>query len=513
MRTTDAVQHYINNCLEQGVKASTIVNKQSILNRFAQRFPEVPTDPDHIFKFLATVGHTQSTRKGARKHIRAFYTFVCGLIDIPDPMPRVAVPLRAAKRSGAYAPVLHGGGGRTDVLNRTPPTRPSPAPTVDALSTSEAITIFLASKKSRWSDNTFDWYNDTFTPFAARFKLLPLEPEPLEEFIAEPESEHKRWVRFRTLRTLYIFLHKRRDLPNPFDKIDPLSPKEAPVLPLDDDETNRLLDLDLSPQDAALVHALLTTGMRPGELLNLKPADIKEDTLVLDGKTGVDRVPVKPEVRDLLLQTAGTNHVFEDEDGKPPSRWTLYRMIENIMLRANVREGKGGARVFRHTFVTRVQEETGDLHFAQRLARHAKITTTTRYTHIGMKDTVKKYQELDVLRHRQQPEASTGGASPDGALDHVVPPEEPPFPVEGAAQIPLIIPGDDVEPTPPYIIREYAYTATDLEDPRRTAYPLRGWRILGSNGAWWPANSSPKDFLSFEEAQQKIRELWKGEEA
>lgn len=382
-----------------------------------------------------------------------------------------------------------------------------------APSTSQAITIFLASKKGRWTDKTFAWYNDTFAPFAAQFKTLPLEPEPIEEFISFPQSEHQRWVRFRTLRTLYIFLKKRRDLPNPFDKIDPLSPKEAPVIPLDDEETDRILALDLVPQDEALIHALLTTGLRPGEARNLKPPDVMQDTILLDGKTGIDRVPVKPEVRDLLLQAAGPNYVFEDDQAKALTKEGIYRRIENILLRAQVRGGKGGARLFRHTFVTRVTEETGDIHFAQRLARHARITTTTRYTHIGLKATVRQYQELDVLHRRQAPETSDGGAPPVSDAATPGADGEPPFPVEEAVQIPMIIPENDVEPTPPYIIREYAYTVEDLEHPTRRAYPLRCWRIIGSNGAWWPIAGHPTDFLSFDEAQNQLRELWKKGEA
>ena len=128
MRTKDAVADYINHCLEQGDTAGTITVKQSILNRFAAALPELPTDPRHIFKFLGTCGHTSATRKSARRTIRAFYTFICQKHDLPDPMPKVAIPMRAAKRSLTSAQVLHGGGGGQKRFSPVPPRPGHPLP-------------------------------------------------------------------------------------------------------------------------------------------------------------------------------------------------------------------------------------------------------------------------------------------------------------------------------------------------------------------------------------------------
>ena len=123
-----------------------------------------------------------------------------------------------------------------------------------------------------------------------------------------------------------------------------------------------------------------------------------------NGKTGVDTMPIKTEARDLLLKISGQGYVFEDENGNPYRRDQLYRIIENIMLRAGVREGKGGARVFRHTFITRVYDETGDPFLVQRLARHASLTMTKHYEHAGLKSTIKKYKDLDFLPTSAQSE-------------------------------------------------------------------------------------------------------------
>jgi integrase len=407
---------------------------------------------------------------------------------------------------------------------------------VALLSTSEAIAAFLSSKQGRWSDNTFTWYNSIFAPFAAQFKILPTVPEPLEEFIGFPESEHQRWVRFRALRTLYIFLERRRDIPNPFDKIDPLSANEAPVIPLDDQEIERILALDLSPKDEALIHCLLTTGIRPGELRNLKPESILQNTIVLDGKTGVDRMPVKPEVRDLLLKVSNKGWIFEDGEGGPLSRDQVYRIIENILLRADVRDGKGGGRLFRHTFITRVYDQSGDPFLVQRLARHASLAMTKHYEHAALGSTVKKYDALD-LSYGKKAQGPPGQIAAQGqeleispAIEDLAPeaerqkdrnmvtgigaPGENLFEEEvelGAleggflgeeAQMSFIIPEDGTIPTPPYTIREYAYRLEGKGGPQKC------WRIIGKNGAWWPGDGKPHNFFNFDQATAKVRELW-----
>lgn len=294
---------------------------------------------------------------------------------------------------------------------------------------------------------------------------------------------------------LYRFLRKRWGIRNPIENIDPPSSATKPVIPLDDAEIERLLAIELSPQDEALVHALLTTGMRPGELRNLKPESIMEDTIILNGKTGIDRMPIKPEVRDLLLKVSGRDFIFQDQDGTILSKEQVYRIIENIMLRAGVREGKGGARLFRHTFITRVYGATGDPFLVQRLARHASLTMTRHYEHAALDSTIKKYQELDFLPRKRGP-AIEEAASPAIGQQEKGAFEDDPFP-EDATQIPFEIAPDKDAPTPPYIIREYAYKTFDN---------LKGrcWRIVGSNGAWWPTTDQPTNYLSFEGAAKRL---------
>ncbi|MBA7680643.1 Tyrosine recombinase XerC [subsurface metagenome] len=555
--TRRLVSDYLVYCQANGASLGTLVLKTSILGRFAQANPELPLQPEPIFQFLATLGKSMATRTGGRKHIRAFYTFACQKHDLIDPMPQVSVPLRAAKGPRrprqSSAPLMHmgGGGHRTEVLTPSP----SPAPVAELLSTSEAIEAFRTSHR-KWKDQTAKWYENTFIPFAAEFEYMPQTEEPLEEFIYSPDTELKQFTRFRAVRTLYNWLEKRKDHPNPMKKLDPPSSDTKPVIPLDDQEIGRLLSAVASDQEQGIIHTLLTTGIRPGELRNLKPESIMEDTIVLDGKTGIDRMPVKPDVKDLLLRISGPNYVFENRDGKPYTQVKLYETLGNIMLRANVREGKGGARIFRHTFVTRIYDQTGDPFLAQRLARHATLRMTKHYEHSAMRSTIQKYQDLDFLPPAPGPkkegdpprvvkkqvgqgpptirgsvpfekpcenciynESCAGmwtyalegdilvcdeGKARDQGEDPAVPQGEAPAVPQGEAQDPNVIQFSET-PIPPYIIKEYAYRLHGQGTGR--VYPERCWRIVGANGIWWPTTGDHHNFFSFEEAQEKLREL------
>lgn len=563
MKTMQLVSEYLAACQANGASPGTISNKQSLLGRFALDNPDLPLLPEPIFQFLGTLGKSQATRTQGRKNIRAFYTFVCQKHgQIIDPMPQVAVPLRAAKQHRgrvlhqSSAPLMHmGGGHRTEVL--TP--RQSPAPAAEPLSTSDAIEAFRTSHR-KWKDQTAKWYDNTFIPFAAEFEYMPQAEELLEEFIYSPDTELKQFTRFRALRTLYNWLERRKEYPNPMKKLDPPSSDTKPVIPLDDQEIGRLLSAVASDQEQGIIHTLLTTGMRPGELRNLKPDSIMQDTIVLDGKTGIDSMPIKPEIRDLLLRISGKEYIFENRDGKPYTQVKLYETLGNIMLRANVREGKGGARIFRHTFITRIYDQTGDPFLAQRLARHATLRMTKHYEHSAMRSTIRKYQDLDFLppttqRRKDGDSRQMVGQGPPtirGSIPFEMPcenciynekcagmwyyalegdilvcdegkardPGEAPAVPQG--EDPAVHKSEDQDenqgvdqdpnvlqfsetPIPPYIIKEYAYRLHGQGTGR--VYPERCWRIVGANGIWWPTTGDHHNFFSFEEAQEKLREI------
>lgn len=141
------------------------------------------------------------------------------------------------------------------------------------------------------------------------------------------------------------------------------------------EEEKQLLSL-LPPETAAFCEILMHTGMRRGELLNLKPEHIDGDyARIWKTKTGKPRsVPLNDRAKELCKQ------------------WLPFKLapntIHNHWLKAKTAMGLDHDKDFvlhmlRHTAATRMLDATGNIAVVSKLLGHAKITTTSRYAHIA----------------------------------------------------------------------------------------------------------------------------------
>lgn len=73
------------------------------------------------------------------------------------------------------------------------------------------------------------------------------------------------------------------------------------------------------------------------------------------------------------------------------SAWKDIRRVAGLALPPDRAEAIH-PHLFRHYFLTRVWRQTGDIRIAQKLAGHANIGTTTRYTHADVEDLAAGYQ-------------------------------------------------------------------------------------------------------------------------
>lgn len=97
--TLEAVQAFLNNRLALNRRPDTLTWYQCNLNKFASFFPKLPTKPEPIEEFLATV---VSNRQDERKHgyyrtLKAFYRFICKRHRILNPMDLIDAPTRRKK--------------------------------------------------------------------------------------------------------------------------------------------------------------------------------------------------------------------------------------------------------------------------------------------------------------------------------------------------------------------------------------------------------------------------------
>jgi integrase len=177
---------------------------------------------------------------------------------------------------------------------------------------------------------------------------------------------------------------------------------------LDDLQVRRMLLLtSFHPFGQRALAGLAFTGLRLGELVGLRWEDLNEQqgyltvrrTLSPDGhgrleerptKSGKSRqVPILEELSPWLdaSRRLGREHIFTGKLGGPFDSTNLARAIRWRVIRDQIATFADGQPLrfhdLRHTFLSRLARQGIAPAHIQKVAGHASITTTERYTHIS----------------------------------------------------------------------------------------------------------------------------------
>lgn len=151
------------------------------------------------------------------------------------------------------------------------------------------------------------------------------------------------------------------------------------------EEEKRLLDSSITYLKPIILTAL-NTGMRRGEILNLKwsEVDFANNSIMVSQTNSKSKKARKVYINstlkrlllELKLKSAGNEFVFLDE-GNP------LREIKNGFKAACRRAGIQGLRFhdLRHTAATRMIEAGASIVAVNKILGHSDIKTTMRYTH------------------------------------------------------------------------------------------------------------------------------------
>jgi len=161
-------------------------------------------------------------------------------------------------------------------------------------------------------------------------------------------------------------------------------------------------------RDIAMVELLVGTGIRVGELLDLKVGDLElkprsGDVTVRRGKHGSYReIPLTVEVRKAL-NTYLKDHKGKDDREAPlwqgqrgaiETRSAVIRMLEKYAIAARIEPI--GPHVLRHTFATRyLNANPGDLRGLASLLGHASLNTVMIYTEPTKEELAKRMEKVE----------------------------------------------------------------------------------------------------------------------
>jgi len=226
-----------------------------------------------------------------------------------------------------------------------------------------------------------------------RFYLMYLKEEKCEK-----NSSINR--KLSTLRSFYKYLMKKNIVKsNAFSYLRGLkSEKRLPRY----FEYNELEELflvadtttPLGQRDQLLLELLYATGVRVGELVNIKLTDIsiREQTIRILGKGNKERIVSFGDYAEEILtcyQKDGyqklnihnSSYLFLNSQGgvltERGVRYILDKMIKKTSLNKNI-----SPHMIRHSFATHLLNEGCDLLTVQKLLGHESISATQIYTHV-----------------------------------------------------------------------------------------------------------------------------------
>ncbi|MGN0913046.1 MAG: tyrosine-type recombinase/integrase [Alphaproteobacteria bacterium] len=180
-----------------------------------------------------------------------------------------------------------------------------------------------------------------------------------------------------------------------FKQIEPA--EHIKFLP-DWDYAQKIIDR-ATPTLRPIIYAALYTGMRRGNILNLKWEDINfadntisilvKDKNTLGGKN--QTIPFVPQMRELLLEQPRINEYVFNRNGKPIKNinrdWyrIFYKEDKNRKFTKELKDPELpyiNFHALRHTFATWVLRKTNNLRTTKELLGHSNINTTMKYAHI-----------------------------------------------------------------------------------------------------------------------------------
>ena len=191
------------------------------------------------------------------------------------------------------------------------------------------------------------------------------------------------------------------------DKVKNLfQPKKPQKLPqvLTDGEVTALLQAVGNPKHRCILMLVYSAGLRLGEVINLRLADLQPEQnrlFVRGGKGKKDRCTLLSEkvwdkLQHYIEVYKPVDWLFEGQDGGQYSERSVQKIFTMAKLRAGI-QLDATVHTLRHSFATHLLEKGVDLRYIQELLGHESSKTMEIYTHITHKGWDKIKSPIDDL--------------------------------------------------------------------------------------------------------------------
>jgi len=183
----------------------------------------------------------------------------------------------------------------------------------------------------------------------------------------------------------------------------------------------------LRARDRAILELFYASGLRIGELVALNLSDVdrgeglarvrgkgRKERIVPVGRKALEALRVYLEVRGTIPPQGvtgprGAEALFLNHRGGRLSTRGVSRIVLTHLLRSGLGK-KITPHGLRHSFATHLLDAGADLRAIQELLGHARLSTTQRYTHVGLDKVLEVYDRAHPRARRStgRPRAAQG---------------------------------------------------------------------------------------------------------
>lgn len=268
----------------------------------------------------------------------------------------------------------------------------------------DAKQSFLEAKQD-CSPLTISQYSKALDYLEQECPDMPDKPEPLRQALNRVPNI---WVRdsyWRIWKAFFRWCLIEYGIVNVMERVARPNIPDIEITALEPDQLTMVLSAADNLMDKLVCALALDSGVRASEFGPIRASDIGNETIRLWGKGQKQiRVPISPETYhlfELLLQEDGRNPqglLFCDRNGKPLSRFAIYRIVRKCMDKAGIRGTKRGPHCLRHSLGMNFIANGGNPFSLKRIMRHKSIATTDKYVNLALRTVVDQHHQHSPLR-------------------------------------------------------------------------------------------------------------------
>ncbi|MEI6577341.1 MAG: site-specific tyrosine recombinase/integron integrase [Bacteroidota bacterium] len=290
-------------------------------------------------------------------------------------------------------------------LNRKPKPNPDSIPNYQRCPDSYKAKMIVL----RYSQNTIDTYCSCFTEFINYFpdrELKDIGKSDIEQFLRYLVEERCISLSYQNQSINAIKFYYEKVMEGPRKTYYLERPRKEHTLPtvLSEQEVAAIINSIDNLKHKCLITLAYSAGLRIGELLNLKPADIDSHRMLIivrGGKGNKDRVTLlSKKALELLRVYYKENRpfpwLFIGHMGSKYSESSVQAILKAACRKAKIHKHVT-MHTLRHSFATHLLENGTDIRYIQELLGHSNPKTTQIYTHITTKGLDQIKSPLDNL--------------------------------------------------------------------------------------------------------------------